>query len=124
MKEKDTKKVTKTESGNLDFSDLAKYTNIGNKRDSIYKEGVISGTEKQRKAARRKIRNSRDKIVEVFNAAKQSERKEIAKAWVSFAKKTYKDISIIFESNTTDDKAILLAEFVANVKALTKDDTE
>ena len=98
------------------FDTLKEFQNIGSKKDSIYKSEILKGTEKERKAIRRKIRNSRDNMIELFNSAKKAEKKHIAEKWIEFAKQVYVDTNIIFEANTTDDKATLIAEFVANVK--------
>lgn len=100
----------------VDFNALTKWSKVGTKKDSIYKLEILSGTEKERKAIRRKIRNTRDNMVEAFNLATKAEKFEIAKAWMEFASQVYADTNIIFEANTTDDKAATLAEFVANVK--------
>lgn len=105
-----------TTSQKVDFNALTKWSKVGTKKDSIYKLEILSGTEKQRKAIRRKIRNTRDNIVAAFNTATKAEKLEIAKAWMEFATKVYADTNIIFEANTTDDKAATLSEFVANVK--------
>lgn len=100
----------------IDFAILGDYSKVGTKKESIYKLDILSGTEKERKAIRRKIRNTRDNIINAFNSANNSEKKVIASKWLEFAKGVYKDTNIIFEANTTDDKAALIAEFVANVK--------
>lgn len=103
------------------FEILKEYSKVGTKKESIYKPAILQGTEKQRKAIRRKIRNSRDNIIDAFNNAPTKEEKQkISKAWIKFAKEVYQDIDIIFEANTTDDKAATLAKFVADVKALNK----
>ena len=100
----------------IDFAILGDYSKVGTKKESIYKLDILSVTEKERKAIRRKIRNTRDNIINAFNSANNSEKKVIASKWLEFAKGVYKDTNIIFEANTTDDKAALIAEFVANVK--------
>lgn len=100
----------------VDFNALTKWSKVGTKKDSIYKLEILSGTEKERKAIRRKIRNTRDNMVEAFNIATKAEKLEIAKAWMEFASQVYADTNIIFEANTTDDKAATLSEFVANIK--------
>lgn len=103
------------------FAKLGKFSKVGTKKESIYKLEILSGTEKERRAIRRKIRNSRDNIIYRFNESTQEvEKKEIAKVWIDFAKSVYKDINIIFEANTTDDKAATIAKFVADVKAISK----
>lgn len=100
----------------INFAILADYSKVGTKKESIYKLDILSGTEKERKAIRRKIRNTRDNIISAFNSANKAEKKVIANKWTEFAKGVYKDINIIFEANTTDDKAAQISEFVANVK--------
>lgn len=100
----------------INFKALEKWSKVGTKKDSIYKLEILSGTEKERKAIRRKIRNTRDNMVDAFNSASKEERKSIAQAWVEFASQVYADTNIIFEANTTDDKAATLSEFVANIK--------
>lgn len=100
----------------VNFDALTKWSKVGTKKDSIYKLEILSGTEKERKAIRRKIRNTRDNMVDAFNMATKAEKLEIAKAWMDFASQVYADTNIIFEANTTDDKAATLAEFVANIK--------
>ena len=100
----------------INFAILADYSKVGTKKESIYKLEILSGTEKERKAIRRKIRNTRDNIINAFNNADKTEKKVLANKWVEFAKSVYKDINIIFEANTTDDKAIQIAEFITNVK--------
>ena len=100
----------------VDFNALTKWSKVGTKKDSIYKLEILSGTERERKAIRRKIRNTRDNMVDAFNAASKEERKSIAQAWMEFASQVYADTNIIFEANTTDDKAATLSEFVANIK--------
>ena len=103
----------------INFAILANYSKVGTKKESIYKLEILSGTEKERKAIRRKIRNTRDNIINAFNSAKSKvEKKEIATAWTEFAKGVYKDINSIFEANTTDEKAAQIAEFSANVKKI------
>jgi hypothetical protein len=104
------------------FAILAEYSKVGTKKDSIYKPELLTGTEKERKSFRRKVRATRDNIISAFNSATNSEeKKKIATAWKSFATKVYKDTTIIFEANTTDDKAATIAEFVSNVnKVLAK----
>lgn len=98
------------------FDTLKEFQNIGTKKESIYKPEILQGTEKERKAIRRKIRNSRDNMIELFNSSKKSEKKHIAEKWLEFAKNVYVDTNIIFEANTTDDKASLISEFVADIK--------
>lgn len=105
-----------TTSKKVDFNALTKWSKVGTKKDSIYKLEILSGTEKERKAIRRKIRNTRDNMVAAFNEATKAEKLEIAKAWMEFASQVYADTNIIFEANTTDDKAATLSEFVANIK--------
>lgn len=100
----------------INFKALEKWSKVGTKKDSIYKLEILSGTEKERKAIRRKIRNTRDNMVDAFNSASKEERKSIAQAWMEFASQVYADTNIIFEANTTDDKAATLSEFVANIK--------
>lgn len=100
----------------INFKALEKWSKVGTKKDSIYKLEILSGTEKERKAIRRKIRNTRDNMVDAFNSAPKEERKSIAQAWMEFASQVYADTNIIFEANTTDDKAATLSEFVANIK--------
>lgn len=104
------------------FAILAEYSKVGTKKDSIYKPELLNGTEKDRKSFRRKVRATRDNIISAFNSATNiEEKKKIATAWKSFAVKVYKDTTIIFEANTTDDKAATIAEFVSNVnKVLAK----
>lgn len=100
----------------INFKALEKWSKVGTKKDSIYKLEILSGTEKERKAIRRKIRNTRDNLVNAFNSASKEEKKSIAQAWMEFASQVYADTNIIFEANTTDDKAATLSEFVANIK--------
>lgn len=101
----------------VDFSILAKFSKVGTKKESIYKVELLQGTERERKSFRRKVRNTRDNIINAFNSTNnKAEKKEIATAWKKFAESVYKDINIIFEANTTDDKAATIAEFVSNVK--------
>ena len=100
----------------INFAILGDYSKVGTKKESIYKLEILSGTEKERKAIRRKIRNTRDNIINAFNNANKAEKKVIASKWTEFAKGVYKDINVIFEANTTDDKAVQISEFVANVK--------
>lgn len=104
------------------FAILAEYSKVGTKKDSIYKPELLNGTEKERKSFRRKVRATRDNIISAFNSAPNiEEKKKIANAWKAFATKVYKDTTIIFEANTTDDKAATIAEFVSNVnKVLAK----
>lgn len=117
MKENTKSQKAVVSSATPNFAALAKFTKIGSKKDSIYKSEILSGTEKKRKAIRRKIRNTRDAIVETFFSAKnKAEKKEIAEAWMEFAKSAYKDVNTIFEANTTDDKASNLALFVSEIK--------
>lgn len=99
------------------FANVSKYTNVGTKKDSIYKLEIFNGkTEKERKAIRRKIRNVRDAFVNAFASAKPNEKNEIAKDWQTYAKNVYKDIFIIFEANTTTDKITDLAGFVSGIR--------
>lgn len=114
--EKTNKNGKNEKTAKVDFSILSNFSKVGTKKESIYKLEILSGTEKERKALRRKIRNTRDNIISAFNSANKTEKKEIATAWKKFAESVYKDINIIFEANTTDDKAATISEFVANVK--------
>lgn len=106
----------KTNSVDL-FANVSKYTNVGSKKDSIYKLEIFMGkTEKERKAIRRKIRNVRDAFVNAFENAKANEKNQIAKDWQEYAKNVYKDIFTIFEANTTSDKITDLANFVSGIR--------
>ena len=97
-----------TKVNNSVFDSLKKYSNIGTKKNSIYKNELLKGTEKERKAIRKKLRNARDTMISVFNAEKNAEkRKAIAKDWIEYAKQVYTDINIICEANTTTDKLVL-----------------
>ena len=116
MANKNNTTATPAKAATINFKALEKWSKVGTKKDSIYKLEILQGTEKERKAIRRKIRNTRDNMVDAFNGASKEERKSIAQAWMEFASQVYADTSIIFEANTTDDKAATLAEFVANVK--------
>ena len=101
------------------FEMLKEYSKVGTKKESIYRPEILAGTEKERKAIRRKIRNSRDNMISAFNDAKNdAERAKIAQVWTAFAKKVYVDINYIFEANTTDDKAATIADFVSKVNKI------
>lgn len=117
--EKSSEKNAKVVSTTPNFAALSQFSKIGQKKDSIYIPEILSGTEKERKSIRRKIRNSRDAIVETFFATKnKAEKKEIAVAWREFAKSVYKNVNVIFEANTTDDKAANLAAFVSEINQI------
>lgn len=120
--EKQVKNETTTKVSSDIFSVLKGFQNVGTKKESIYKVELFNGkSEKERKSLRRKIRNSRDNMIELFNGTKDiAKRKEIATAWKEFAKKVYADTSIIFEANTTDDKAVIIAKFITEINAITK----
>lgn len=117
MEKKNNK--TTSEKVNVSKIDFSKLDSVigASKKDSIYKNGILSGTEKERKTIRRKLRARRDKVIEMFNnSTTREQKKQIAQVWQEFAKDVYKDINVIFDANTTDDKVAILATFVADVK--------
>lgn len=90
-------------------------TNLGTKKESIYKEELFEGlNDKEKKSARKKIRNFVHSLFEsVIEANKENNKKSISKLANSFAefyKETYKINDFSFASiaseNTKDKETI------------------
>lgn len=90
-------------------------TNKGTKKESIYKESIFEGlNDKQKKSARRKIRNYIHSIFESLIAAKKENKKanitKLAKEFSEFYKETYKVNDYSFSSvasENTKEKALI-----------------
>lgn len=100
------------------FASLNGVINVSSKKESIYNLSIFEGkNEKERKALRTKLRTKRDSVIQTWNNTKDKEQKKIIhQKWLEYAKLVYKDINILFESNTTDDKAISISKFVTEIK--------
>lgn len=122
----ETKKVTTTSKVNLSakFAKLAESGIISaSRKESIYCLEIFAGkSEKERKAMRKKLRNNRDNFVtEMLSAKSEEKRKNLAQTWQEYATGIYKDIFIVYESNTSTDKISDLATFTQILrKELTK----
>ena len=90
-------------------------TNKGTKKESIYKESIFEElSDKEKKSARKKIRNYVHSIFEsIINAEKESNKKDVSKLAKSFADfycETYKVNDYTFASiaseNTKDKETI------------------
>ena len=90
-------------------------TNKGTKKESIYKESVFDGlNDKQKKSARKKVRNYIHSIFESIIFADKEKKKEnitkLAKEFADFYKETYKvndySFSSIASENTKDKEVI------------------
>lgn len=90
-------------------------TNKGTKKESIYKDSIFEGlNDKQKKSARRKIRNYIHSIFESLIAAKKENKKanitKLAKEFSEFYKETYKVNDYSFSSvasENTKEKALI-----------------
>lgn len=90
-------------------------TNKGTKKESIYKDTIFEGlNDKQKKSARRKIRNYIHSIFESLIAAKKENKKDnitkLAKEFSEFYKETYKVNDYSFSSvasENTKEKALI-----------------
>lgn len=90
-------------------------TNKGTKKESIYKEDVFEGlNDKQKKSARKKVRNYVHSIFESIIFADKEKKKEnitkLAKEFAEFYKETYKVNDYSFSSvasENTKDKEII-----------------
>lgn len=90
-------------------------TNKGTKKESIYKDTIFEGlNDKQKKSARRKIRNYIHSIFESLIAAKKENKKanitKLAKEFSEFYKETYKVNDYSFSSvasENTKEKALI-----------------
>lgn len=94
-----------------------------NRKESIYCLEIFAGkSEKERKAMRKKLRNNRDNFVtEMLSAKSEEKRKSLAQTWQNYATGIYKDIFVVYESNTSTDKISDLATFTQILrKELTK----
>ena len=110
------KKVTTTSKVDLSakFNLLAQSGIItASRKESIYCVEIFSGkTEKERKAMRKKLRNNRDNFVsEMLSANDETKRQSLAQMWKDYATGIYKDIFVVYESNTSIDKQNDLATF-------------
>ena len=100
----------------VNFSILSGISNVGSKHESIYLLSIFEGkTEKEKKALRKKLRNMRDNVITAFNNAEKEQKADIKEKWLQYAKGVYKDINIIFESNTTTDTATLCTKFLTDL---------
>lgn len=123
----ETKKVTTT-SKKVDLSaKFAKLAESGiisaSRKESIYCLEIFAGkSEKERKAMRKKLRNNRDNFVtEMLSAKSEEKRKNLAQSWQEYATGIYKDVFVVYESNTSTDKISDLATFTQILrKELTK----
>ena len=90
-------------------------TNKGTKKETIYKDSIFEGlNDKQKKSARRKIRNYIHSIFESLIAAKKENKKanitKLAKEFAEFYKETYKVNDYSFSSvasENTKEKALI-----------------
>ena len=90
-------------------------TNKGTKKETIYKDSIFEGlNDKQKKSARRKIRNYIHSIFESLIAAKKENKKanitKLAKEFSEFYKETYKINDYSFSSvasENTKEKALI-----------------
>ena len=90
-------------------------TNKGTKKESIYKDTIFEGlNDKQKKSARRKIRNYIHSIFESLIVAKKENKKsnitKLAKEFSEFYKETYKVNDYSFSSvasENTKEKALI-----------------
>lgn len=90
-----------------------------NKGASIYKEELFTGmTDKERKAARIKLRRRLQNYLDTFFVHKNNKQRiaEVKKDWHSYATQIYKDINLIADSNSDKDKLKLVADFQAAMK--------
>lgn len=103
----------------VNFSILSGISNVGTKKESIYLLSIFEGkTEKERKALRKKLRNTRDNVISAFNNADTTQKTDIKNKWLQYAKGVYKDLNIIFESNTTTDTATLCTKFLTELSKI------
>ena len=126
----ETKKVTTT-SKKVDI--VAKFNLLQqsgiisvSRKESIYCFEIFSGkTEKERKAMRKKLRNNRDNFVsEMLATTNETKRQNLAQTWKEYATGIYKDIFVVYESNTSTDKQNDLATFTQILrKELSKSNT-
>lgn len=112
----ETKKVTTTSKVDLasKFNMLAQSGIISaSRKESIYCIELFSGkSEKERKAMRKKLRNNRDNFVtEMLATTNETKRQNLAQMWKEYATGIYKDIFVVYESNTSIDKQNDLATF-------------
>ena len=90
-------------------------TNKGTKKETIYKDSIFEGlSDKQKKSARRKIRNYIHSVFERLIAAKKENKKanitKLAKEFSEFYKETYKVNDYSFSSvasENTKEKALI-----------------
>lgn len=112
----ETKKVTTASKVDMTakFNLLAESGIISaSRKESIYCLDIFAGkSEKERKAMRKKLRNNRDNFVtEMLSAKSDEKRKNLAQTWKDYATGIYKDIFVVYESNTSTDKISDLATF-------------
>lgn len=90
-------------------------TNLGSKKESIYRDSIFEGlNDKQKKSARKKIRNYVhslfESIITKSNEKKKDELNSLIKAFVAFYTETYKLNDYSFNSlaseNTKNKKLI------------------
>lgn len=111
-----TKFMANTIKNSVDFSILSGISNVGTKKESIYLLSIFEGkTEKERKALRKKLRNTRDNVITAFNNANKEQKVDIKQKWLQYAKGVYKDINIIFELNSTEDSKNFCTKFLTDL---------
>lgn len=82
------------------------------RKESIYCLEIFQGkSEKERKAMRKKLRNTRDNFVSEMLSANETKRQSLAQTWKEYAQGIYKDIFCVYETNTSLDKQNDLATF-------------
>ena len=100
----------------VNFEILSGISKVGTKKESIYLLSIFEGkTEKEKKSLRKKLRNTRDNVIIAFNNATTEQKAEIKNKWLQYSKGVYKDINIIFESNTATDTATLCTKFLTDL---------
>lgn len=87
----------------------------GSMRNSIYKAELFQDlSDKEKKAARRKLRRNRDSFIATFlECGKDTGKlKALQKQWKEYAEQVYNNISYIFEKNTVEDNQDICQKFI------------
>lgn len=87
----------------------------GSMRNSIYKAELFQDlSDKEKKAARRKLRRNRDSFIATFlECGKDTGKlKALQKQWKEYAAQVYNNIGYIFEKNTIEDNQDICQKFI------------
>lgn len=114
---KTTKKVETKKTNVLDqaISKLSITTKATKAGSSIYKSEIFDGQDsKGKKAARRRARRIRDNFIGAWLESKSDKEaiKVIQNEWIEFATDIYRDPTVIFEKNTSEEDQKICKDFI------------